>query len=239
MPQIISGEQFMEVQKKMNGRKNGAQKSKQEYLLSGLVYCSSCGSLMTGNARKNSSGTLYISYECSGRKQKNGCTMRSIGKDILEDCVMDALETKLFSPDGATNTADVVMEYMAARHTELPAEVQHLKKQLEEVQQQTDNIVKAIAAGAYHSSLNSQLSHLQDEDEDLETRYKKAVEKLWATTLPKEKLIEYLTSHSNVKQKRPEDIKKIFQTFVASVTVHPDRVEIKSCVDMNGCGGGI
>ena len=70
VPAIISEEDFRRVQVMMKERQHKAAKfsAKQEYLLSGTIFCGVCGNPYTGNSRKpRSDHPLYVSYKCSRR----------------------------------------------------------------------------------------------------------------------------------------------------------------------------
>jgi len=86
MPAIIDKKLFNEVQDKMSKSKKGpaANKAKETYLLSGIIYCGKCGGSMVGNRKyAGRNRTLYLSYECSKRKRNKSCDMKSISKKFV------------------------------------------------------------------------------------------------------------------------------------------------------------
>ena len=68
MPRIISDEDFKEVQKLLANNKlqAGANKAKELYLLTGIIFCGHCGAAMQGNSRKcGRNKSEYKTYRCS------------------------------------------------------------------------------------------------------------------------------------------------------------------------------
>lgn len=73
MPRIIDDKTWKAVQARMKKNKRGpaANKAKETYLLSGLIYCGKCGGAMVGNRRYSGRNKdLYVTYECSTRKDR-------------------------------------------------------------------------------------------------------------------------------------------------------------------------
>ncbi|SNT22507.1 Recombinase zinc beta ribbon domain-containing protein [Anaerovirgula multivorans] len=72
MPVIVSKEIFHKAREMMKARKRapGANKAKEFYLLTGLIYCGYCGTGMQGNRRNAKDKPKYVSYRCGCRLQK-------------------------------------------------------------------------------------------------------------------------------------------------------------------------
>lgn len=84
---------FLKVQKRMNAQRRGAAKATVNYLLSGIIYCGQCGGSIVGNIRRSGRAKLsYSNYECSSRKRKDTCSMKAVGKQYVENKVIDDLE---------------------------------------------------------------------------------------------------------------------------------------------------
>jgi hypothetical protein len=89
---IISIEQFRSANEKMTGRRKeidnqrSLRQTRHNYLLSGLIRCSECGSRMIGAARRDSpSGPISLLYRCSAATNQGRCNYRSQEEiDLLE-----------------------------------------------------------------------------------------------------------------------------------------------------------
>lgn len=99
MPAIIDKSTFYKAKYLLeknvnNGGKNSA---KENYLLSGLVYCS-CGGKMHGNRRYcGRSKQLLITYRCANKCQQRNCSTKEINKVYLDNYVMDVISKNLFN----------------------------------------------------------------------------------------------------------------------------------------------
>lgn len=114
---IISQEQFEKVQvilaergarytRKPDGRLAGQAPgtSKSTYLLSGVLKCGVCGGGMTiyGGRRSKTSNVVYRGYRCafSTRRGDAECSNKvTLSKLKLEEAVIDALRTKILTPE--------------------------------------------------------------------------------------------------------------------------------------------
>ncbi len=68
---IISLEDVERTTLLMKTRNKGADRSrKYSWLLSGLIFCKKCGSLMSGELHKKSNGNTYRYYRCFGQREK-------------------------------------------------------------------------------------------------------------------------------------------------------------------------
>lgn len=87
---IISAEQFRSANEKMTGRRREIEtqrpprQTRHDYLFSGLVRCSECGSKMIGAARKDHpSGLTTLLYRCSAATNQGRCNYRSQEEEDL------------------------------------------------------------------------------------------------------------------------------------------------------------
>lgn len=99
MPAIISKEIFEKAKAMMATRKKapGANKAKETYLLSGLIFCGECGSAMQGNRRNPKDKPRYVSYRCGCKLQKRTCDNKEIRKEYIEEFVLSELEKNIFN----------------------------------------------------------------------------------------------------------------------------------------------
>jgi len=248
MPTIISKELWEEVQGKMDGRKHakGATKAKETYLLSGIVFCGSCGASMVGNRKfAGRNKTLYASYECNGRKRLKNCDMKAVGKDYVEGIVIDYLMNSLFSEEGIEIVSQRLYEHTVKRSQEIPDDLKKFSRELAAIQKQIDNIVNAVAAGMFHQSMKDKMDNLEVEKHKLTIRIEEAKNQMKLNIMPtKDTIRAYFMRDMNLKEKSLEEQKRIIQTYVQKVIVFggdndsDNKMEIHSIVDFSGGGEG-
>lgn len=168
MPALVSKELFDICQAKRTKRKhkNFRLKRKEEYYLSGKVFCSSCGEQYLGESGTGHSGRFYTYYKCHGAK-RHTCKARAIKKDILETIVLSVLLKILPDDEMGRYIADCIY---SEQKKEAP-EITSMKKRRSEVEKKIGNFVKAIGMGIVTESTKSALFSLESErsrlDEEL------------------------------------------------------------------------
>jgi len=223
----------------MEKNKKGANSAKEIYLLSGLIYCGKCGDAMTGTrkfAGRNKS--LYVSYECSTRKRTKTCDMKAINKNYVENIVIEHLEKNVFSPEAIERMVIKISEYAASQSKEINRDIKVFTDQLAGVQTEINNIVNAIAAGMFHPSMKEKMDGLEAKKVNLTIKLEEA--KLQAQMhAPTEDMIrKYLQKDADIKNKSPEEQKRIIQAYIKKVIVYDDKVDIDTIVTFDGGGGG-
>lgn len=84
--------------------------NRKKYLLSGKLYCGSCGSPMTGASGTGSSGKKYAYYRCRNHNIDN------VPKDDLENWVVDEA-VRFFSDDQEmAQIVNMLYYYMAQKN---------------------------------------------------------------------------------------------------------------------------
>jgi site-specific DNA recombinase len=241
MPKIISDVTWEAVQERMKKNKHGpgASKAKETYLLSGLIYCGKCGGAMVGNRRRSGRNkNLYATYECSIRKRTKECDMKSIGKDFAENAVIEHLEKHLFSPGAINKLVDKIAKYAASQNRKISRDIKAFTDQLSGVQTEINNIVNAIAAGMFHPSMKEKMNQLESKKASLTIKLKEAKLQAQIHTPTEEMIRRYLKKDADIKNKSPEEQKRIIQAHVKKVIVYEKTIDINKIVDLNGGGGG-
>lgn len=157
---LVSMELFNLCQKKRTKRKhkNFKLKGKEEYYLSGKVYCSFCGEQYLEESAAGHSGRFYTYYKCHGAK-RHTCKARAIKKDILETIVLSVL-LKILSDD---ETGRYIADCIYSEQKKEAPEITSMKKRRSEVEKKIGNFVKAIGMGIVTESTKSTLLSLESE----------------------------------------------------------------------------
>lgn len=234
MPRIIDDLTWERVRKRMENNKKGpgANKAKEIYLLSGIIYCGKCGQRMVGNRRTaGKNKKLYVSYCCSSGKN---CNLKSINKNYIESIVIDELEKKIFTPLAIDKLSQKIFEFANSQQTEIQSDIKRFEKELKIIQKQIDNIVNAIANGMYHESMKEKMDSLEKRKRELSFYLNEAKLQAEINSPTIDMIKKYLKKDANIKEKSLDDQKKIIQTYVEKIIVHDNEIEIYFVVDMNG-----
>lgn len=178
VPQLISKEKFNAVQKILKERRSlehTKSSAKEDYLLSGKVFCGVCGNTFCENRQKNSHGYKYITYRCNTRSRKGSkaCGNKEINRDKLEKYVLNLLADILFDKQ---RIPEVIKEYnksASENRDNGKAERKAIQKLISRTEKEIENLVSVIASSgsaALASGLEkkeNELSQLKRQLEDL------------------------------------------------------------------------
>jgi len=118
----------------------------RRYLLSGLLYCSACGSAYIGHAAK--SGRVHY-YGC-GTKIRSGapaCSARLLNAQRAEDAVADELRRLVLIPEHVAELVEMVNENLASRGMAAEEELGSLDAQYANARQRLDRLYDALETG--------------------------------------------------------------------------------------------
>ena len=242
IPAIIEPSTFGEVQKLMERRKHApsATKAKEVYLLTGLVYCGSCGGPMVGNRRPaGRNQSIYATYECNNRKRLKTCNMKAIRKEYLEQFVLDELARNIFSDEALPVLTEKLNELNQQRIQEGSHELEYARRQFEAVDRKIRNIIDAVADGLYNPAMKQTLTELEQQKVRLQAEIE-SLERRQSFTLTEDMIRAYLEKHKQaIFSDDLLDCKRIISKYVEKVMVYEDHVDvILKIVDLTGGGGG-
>ncbi len=242
LPAIISKDIFDKVQKRMlNNKRNATNKAKEVYLLSGKMLCACCGASMVGHTSYSGRNKAkYSTYNCSARYRTKQCGMKNIQKNFVEELVLNEIKNKILNPSSIKRLTKKLIEHYNKMLSSNNDELKSLDKRLKEIDFEIGNIVNAISQGMFHNSFKEKMDNLEAE----KTRISSYINEIKATMNSSElneKLIEqYLIKDiTAINEKSANDLKTIINTYVESVLVHEDKVDINLIlffVHINGGG---
>lgn len=169
-PPIVDKKIFEIVQMRMeqNMRNPAKAKARDNYILTGKLYCGYCKKKMVGESGTSRSGEMYYYYKCQGRKKRCGCTKEIIKKTYLEDLVIQStLDHILCTENIETITEQLLKVQDEDRST---AELEVLRQQRAETESAIKNMLTAIKRGIITDSTQEELQRLEEEKKDLEKR---------------------------------------------------------------------
>lgn len=242
MPAIVDTETFDKVQKRMiSNKRNASNKAKEPYILSGKILCGSCGASMIGHTScSGRNKTKYSTYNCGTRYRTKQCTMKNISRDFIEDIVLTEIKNKILNPSSIKSLSRKLIAHYKKMITSNTDELKGLEKRLKELQFEIDNIVTAISQGMFHISFKEKMDNLESEKSRVSGYINEIKATMNSSELNENLIQQYLIKDIKViNNKSANDLKAIINTYVESVLVHEDKVELNLIllfVHINGGG---
>ena len=231
MPQIISKEDFQRVQEilKMRKQKPGANKAKENYLLTGIIRCGCCGRPYQGNRRVRKDKPLYVSYRCSLRKKSvtGECDNKEIRKEYIEEYVLSELERKIFNDEAITYLTKGINDNLRSQEKVDDGKKAILLKESTEIESQITNIVNAISQGFVQEEFKEKMEELKKRKVEIEFKLSE-IEAREVTKVVTEADVRALLSDFSgyVISRNIPECKKFIRDFVKEVIVFKDHIEV-------------
>nr|WP_235700120.1 MULTISPECIES: recombinase family protein [Clostridium] len=229
MPAIVSKETFQKAREMMNARKRapGANKAKETYLLSELIFCGECGSAMQGNRRKAKDKPMYISYRCGGRMQKRNCDNKEIRKEYIEEFVLSELEKNILNDKAVPILVEKINQHIQEQAKNEKESTEIMLKEIEDIDEQINNIVSAIMKGFAHEEFKTMMDDLKGKKAKLEVAIKEQENRSKAPKITEEQVKQLFSMFRDfVIQRNIPKCKKFIQNYVNKVIVYKDHVEV-------------
>lgn len=228
IPAIISTEQFNEVQKAMDKRKNNTRK---QYLCGGLVYCQ-CGAKMYGHTsrKKEYEYSYYVCSKKCGSPVVREEYVNYAAKKYLNDLLNEENQKKIVA---------ALRKYQAGEGSRMEEFYHVLNSKIKEKQDQYDALMKNLSSGALPADVVSDIGKRM-------TDLKEEIEILKNTKAPKDFTVETIRSwlDSLKKSADREAIKLLIERIDVELkenetTVFNITSTLNTVVAKTGCGGRI
>lgn len=221
MPVIISKELFDRVQQryKHNFTARAKGKARDDYLLTGKVFCGHCGSPLTGECGVGKNNVRYSYYKCADRKHNGTCHKKPEKKDWLEELVVRyTIQTVLTdeSIEQISTRAMEIIEKEANDNSVLP----QLRASLSDAQKRLKNLLELAERGIVTDSTKERLIELESQKKDLLARIAREENK--KPRLTKERIQFWLESFRQGDIDDPDYRMRVIDTLVNSVFVWDD-----------------
>jgi site-specific DNA recombinase len=146
----------------------------------------------------------------------------------------------LFYCDCINYTTDILCEGFfdayASQSKEINRDIKAFTDQLAGVQTEINNIVEAIAAGMFHPSMKEKMDGLEAKKISLTVKVEEARVQAQTHAPTPEMIRRYLEKDAGIKNKSPEEQKRIIQAYVKKVVVYEDKIDIDTIVTFAGGG---
>ena len=148
VPAIVDKDTYYKVQKLLaiNQRAPAAKWSRADYLLTGKLFCGTCGGQMVGESGTSRTGAKYNYYLCVNHKHGKGCARKAIRQDLIEPYVLEKAQQLIMDDEVVSYIIDNVWNYYLAQDKQRDR-ISAIQSQIKEVESATNNLMRAIEAG--------------------------------------------------------------------------------------------
>ena len=142
IPSIIEEDVFYKAQEKLEKNKHAParKRAKAQYLLTTKLFCGNCKEMMVGVSGTSGTGNLHCYYSCKGSWQGK-CARKNIGKDYLEDLVVEKAR-EILTDKNIDILANGVIEYL--KKQEDRTDLKRLQKMLSKKEKEKDNLLESL-----------------------------------------------------------------------------------------------
>ncbi len=227
LPTIIKKEDFEKVKEiRKSNRKSGEFKSRNIYLLSGLIVCSHCGANYTGRtSTKTKNGNVYKQgyYMCANRNKLGKCTSPILKQEKLENEVIKLLTERLLESSEIEELTKKINEKYKSIYDDSFAEIKELEQELKDKQKQIDNITDAIANGVDYTALAPKLERLSFDKQMIERQLSmnKNINKM---PIIDSEFIKKILKQDTIKLSKNIQSKEIIKKWIKKIEVHEDEI---------------
>ena len=121
-------------------RRNGGS-----FLLSGLLYCERCGSIMNGKVVEFGGKKANSYYFCTGAKRRMDCDAKSIPSEALENTVIEQIVNFVQDPALFSNREKERETQQQERKSEREAQIKQLEKDVATLSRRISNLNLRLA----------------------------------------------------------------------------------------------
>lgn len=229
-PQIIDKRMWFKVQDRMKGNKKigGQNKAKVEYLLSGKIFCGNCGSAMVGHTTSDSkTKKKYHYYVCANKKRTGECSLKGVGKDKIEELVLDNLYAGVFSDSVIEKSIDKILDYSNKKQVILPGLLEEYKANLKTIDADINKIIDLLMSGYRNESFKQKLDELEDAKLDLKTIITKTELQINTYAYNRNDVSNFMYNFKNFRDMDFKNQRKVINMFVYKVIIFDDRYDMK------------
>ena len=216
IPAIIDENTFIKANE-IKSKRRAKRLRKSEYILSGILYCGECGASMYGRSGTSKTGKKHCYYGC-GNRIKHSCNKKDIKKDIIENTIIDILNSYLFNEDNLNIISNGVVEYQKELNNS--SNIKALENELKQTNKSINNIVSAIEKGMFNDTMIERMNELEKQKKTLEASIK--LEKIDHEVLDADFIKFLLNKFKTTNSSNYENKKRLVETFVSKAFLFDD-----------------
>ncbi|MBR3592188.1 MAG: recombinase family protein [Clostridia bacterium] len=237
---IIDEDLWDEVQK-LRHTKNKPKHRKRKYLLTGKMRCGLCGFTYCGSGGKktNKNGDVAAYYKCQGKvKNKNGCTNPSLNKDYYEKLITDTITETVLTDNAIEEIAGMVLKQLEDDRKSPQTPTAKLKKQLAKIIEKQTKLTDLYLDGEMdRKTYDKRNAVLKEQRKNTEHQIEKNEYLEQSNSLSVEEIKWFITDFKKSLSADEEYQQTIFNTFVDSIIVNEDNLDVTLKVDFSTIRG--
>lgn len=228
---IIPMDLWNRVQAKMNSytHTGGSSNAIEQYLLTGVVYCSECGRKMTGNRCTSGAGNIYTAYRCTNKN----CSVKQIKKDWVERFVLAELDRTIFSDENIPKIIELIQADLAKPDSSTE-KITAIEKQISNINSNISNIINSISEGISKDYFVDKLHKLEDEKAELETELSRVILATSKTDITEIDAITIKAAFANISNLinsgNINECRSFIRTYIDRVEISNDEISVKIIV---------
>lgn len=230
MPAIISIDEWKKVRNlsKEGTALGGKNHAKNNYILSGLVYCGECGRKMViCNGGKNRDGSYWRAYRCPG-KCVPGVEYRK-----LEECVFDFLELLASDKGTIERVLNTVEEFNLYAAQDSKFDLDSMRAALAQAQRERDNLFKL--ASMSDDPPRSLLDEIRKREAEIEIqRQKTESAERSVLCISKKEVLERFSMIAGIRKLDKDQQKMVVKAIIEAITIYADRIDITITTNSHG-----
>ena len=225
LPKIVDEKLFNEIQEKMKMNKRLSNGKKENFLLTGKIFCDNCGGSYMGTSGTSKTKKKYSYYKCINcvKSRKSCKNMPVFKKEGLENLIVTLVKEIITDDNQIENICFRVSNYSGNNSPEL-IKLNVLSKDLKELKKQYANIIDAIKQGIFAEGMKQELLTLEKNINELETEVlrltKKIPKSLTAETI--RKWFKYYAS----KELNEDNKKILINALINKIIVKKEHIEV-------------
>lgn len=224
-PRIVSDDLFNRARKRQseNQREASANRNRQKYLLSGLVFCGKCGSPMHANRRRKDS---QLTFRCNRKAQTIKCDLKEINMSYLEEYVLNELQKNIFSFHKVNAIMQVIRQHTENLEDVSMKTANEIEAKLTQVQKNQHNIIAAIEQGAYKEYFSQRLYELKEQEENLKAKLLVANQSRSFAVTSKEIMLLINNFQKARSERNFNELRKTILNFVEKIIITDENIEV-------------
>ena len=222
-PAIIDKALFEEVQRRLKHNQSAGahHKTKNDYILTGKLFCGKCGAQMVGEKGTNAKGLEYHYYGCVNRKRAHACDLKAVPQEWIENIVLEYIKEILFDDAIMEAILNAVWDFYQEDSKE-DDEMKAIRHELENTEKALNNFSRAIEQGLpMVPTITTRITELTAAKEDLELSLARVAASR-GPVLTKEMIQYFLYQFRNTDMTDRAAQKKLIDVFVNAIYIDDD-----------------
>ncbi|MDE6832938.1 MAG: recombinase zinc beta ribbon domain-containing protein [Ruminococcus sp.] len=121
-------------------------------MLTGKIFCGTCGKIIQGTLRFSGRRKKRLAtYRCNTHRSE--CKNKEINKDYLDVYIVELLRNKIFNTISLKHLVNNINTYIRQYNSKYDTNYKSLKAEYDEIQENLDNITKAVEKCIINESL--------------------------------------------------------------------------------------